>query len=478
MFFFLHMHIKYVVPTRKSKRRGILPGQANIVLYPPMPQFILEKLKPVPVINATTTTTSTTVDGVAAAVTTSIVKEEKPLVDREEPKEEKPLVDREEPKEEKQLQIMEEKQEEKHLNVDESSDGGDGRGTNASPKEDVSGSNHTNASTNDTNPSLVTKPQKITPSDRSKALAQSRILLDETISSLKEICQLGSRVASNSTSTSNSYSNQQQQQQQQHQQQPHQQQLQQQHDYKGCIIELSKSQKIWKPDYSLDQLYELNLMKNSNITAENKGTTSANGSGSGSGNNNIRKNHGFNYHLKYDSTVEQSEDFKKFMENRSKVVEERKNRPKPSPGGISTCVSAIAIGPGTGTGTIHNSSGSSTVDDDSKIKAADENGHPLAAIVLHLREKKALNRKSKIQSKNDRAVSSGGGELSKKSSKKKKNGKGSEKGLSSSANKGGGKKKSANNSDVGGTGGGKKKKKRNKAPSVAPSMILAKPGSK
>ena len=36
---------------------------------------------------------------------------------------------------------------------------------------------------------ITTKVQKITPSDRSKALAQSRILLDETLNSLKELCQ-------------------------------------------------------------------------------------------------------------------------------------------------------------------------------------------------------------------------------------------------------------------------------------------------
>lgn len=264
-----------------------------------------------------------------------------------------------------------------------------------------------------TNNSTTAKVQKITPSDRSKALAQSRILLDETLLSLKELCQ---------SDTCKDQS------------------------YRGCIVELSKSQKVWKPDFTLEQMYQLNQK-----TADgSSGKVAASGGGGGS-----RKSHGFNYHLKYDSTIEQSEDFKKFMENREQMLEERKNRPKPPPGGI---VSGSNV---------------SVLDDSSKAKiSTDENGQPIAALVLHLQEKKAKMRKIKVQKKSSRLVSTS--ESSKKSSRKKKSGTKTADKVSASSGSKGGTKTSVKKDN----GGGKKKKKRNKVPSAAPSMILTKPGNK
>ncbi len=282
---------------------------------------------------------------------------------------------------------------------------------------------------------------KLTPSDRSKALAQSRILLDETISSLKAIClhtpllppthhpkhqQSHQNDVSNSTATDQSYY--------------------------GCIIELSKNQKSWKHDFTLDQLYQLN---------KKPPASSGNSNIIGSG----RKNHGFNYHLKYDSTIEESEDFKKFIAKCEQMEEERKNRPKPVPGGVGV--------------------GGHALDDASKSGAGGESssdGQPIAAIVLHLREKKANMRQSKSQKKNSSgssnsmAVSSASTSTKKSSSRKRKSSsKVSEKGsvtATASGSKGGGKKSSRKKEGSGG-----KSKIRDKVPTVAPSKILMKPGS-
>lgn len=82
---------------------------------------------------------------------------------------------------------------------------------------------------------------------------------------------------------------------------------------------------------------------------------------------------------KYENTIEKNEDFLKFIEGRKAMEEERLNRPKPQPGGgLST--SAVIESKGTGV-------------------SLDENGQPVSAIVLHLRQKHATQAlaKSKLQ---------------------------------------------------------------------------------
>ena len=140
----------------------------------------------------------------------------------------------------------------------------------------------------------------ITSAERSKALAQSRLLLQQTVASISEMCQLDAKKDQN---------------------------------YREVMVETSENQKIWK-----DQ-------------SEKKG------------------GYGF-FQKKYDSTIEQSDDFKKFMERKVREKEELSNRPKPPPGG----------------GQVADASGSS------EGKEGLENGQPIAALVLHLLEK---NRSSK-----------------------------------------------------------------------------------
>jgi hypothetical protein len=220
--------------------------------------------------------------------------------------------------------------------------------------------------------------------------------------------------------------------------------------YYGCIIEMSKNQKSWKYDFTLDQLYQIN-----------KRSTSMSGNSNVIGNG--RKNHGFNYHLKYDSTIEESEDFKKFIAKCEEMEEERKNRPKPVPGGVAVG-HALEDGSNKGAG----------------AGGESNNGQPIAAIVLHLREKKANMRKAKSQKKSssgNRIVSSAATSSKKLSSRKKKSSsKVSEKGsatTSAPGNKGGGKKSSRKKEGSGG-----RSKTRDKVSTVAPSKILMKPGNK
>jgi hypothetical protein len=198
-----------------------------------------------------------------------------------------------------------------------------------------------------------TKPEmhcqtKITAADRSKALAQSRLLLSETIASLANLCKDDSKK-----------------------------------DYAGIHIELSPNQKIWK--------------------AEEKG----NGSG--------KK---FGMAAKYDSTIEQNEDFKQFVQSKMELKNELTNRPKPPLGG----------------GPLAETMNSNVGGDD---KTGGNGGDPVAAIVLHLREKKEAARKAKKKTnaekkKTVKGIKSGGdkgrkggktdGEKSKKRSNRRKKG--------------------------------------------------------
>ena len=148
-----------------------------------------------------------------------------------------------------------------------------------------------------------TQPPTITSAERSKALAQSRLLLQQTVASISEMCQLDAKKDQN---------------------------------YREVMVETSENQKIWK-----DQ-------------SEKKG------------------GYGF-FQKKYDSTIEQSDDFKKFMERKAKEKEELSNRPKPPPGG----------------GQVADASGSS------EGKEGLENGQPMAALVLHLLEKNRASKSKK-----------------------------------------------------------------------------------
>jgi len=213
----------------------------------------------------------------------------------------------------------------------------------------------------------------ITAADRTKALAQSRLILRQVIASLAEACKSNIGV------------------------------------YCGMKVELSPSQKIWKVD----------------------ALPSCNASG--------KKGHGYSghYHAKYDSTIEQSEDFQAFLEKRTKKEEEIANRPKPPPGGGTTETTVGVDGVET---TVK-----STEDSKSSWSAAVQetmpNGQPIPALVLHLRQKKAAVQKSK----SSKSTSSSATESkSKKSSSGIGRGKGS-----SSSGRGTSEKK-------GGKGGGKK----------------------
>ena len=153
----------------------------------------------------------------------------------------------------------------------------------------------------------------ITSAERSKALAQSRLLLQQTVASISKMCELDSDKDQN---------------------------------YRGLKVETSENQKIWK-----DQ-------------SEKKG------------------GYGF-FQKKYDSTIEQSDDFKKFIERIAEDKEERLNRPKPPPGG-----GALA------TDTAGSSEG----------KDVSDNGQPISALVLHLREKNKVSKSKKDAKKSSKEV--------------------------------------------------------------------------
>lgn len=229
----------------------------------------------------------------------------------------------------------------------------------------------------------------ITSAERSTALAQSRLLLQQTITSISKMCELDSKKDQN---------------------------------YRGLKVETSENQKIWK-----DQ-------------SEKKG------------------GYGF-FQKKYDSTIEQSDDFKKFMERIAKDKEERLNRPKPPPGGgpLATETSGSTEG-----------------------KDVSENGQPISALVLHLREK---NKVSKSKKDAKKSVKDAQKKLKKSTSATQGRGKASENtGSTMTSSKAEGLKRNRKKRQGGNKKGGKNRNQVSTDPSpfpgMGPAMILTKPGMK
>jgi hypothetical protein len=111
--------------------------------------------------------------------------------------------------------------------------------------------------------------------------------------------------------------------------------------YSGIQVFTSQSQKIWKD----------------NTTKGKKGSR---------------------MFTKYENTIEKNEDFLKFLETRKTMEEERMNRPKPQPGGGLLT--------------------STTVESKDTGMSLNENGQPVSAIVLHLRQKHAAKALAKAKS--------------------------------------------------------------------------------
>jgi len=132
-------------------------------------------------------------------------------------------------------------------------------------------------------------------------------------------------------------------------------------------VEISPSQKIWKCDVPL-------------ITSCKS-----------------KKGNGFGFNLaKYDTTLKQSEDFQKFIEEKAIEQENLSNRPKPTPGGLRISSDLRRD---------ESSLLSSAMEHKDELTLSNqktllvEDGQPLAAIVLHLREKKLQKKKSNVGSK-------------------------------------------------------------------------------
>lgn len=340
----------YLVPPKISRRRGELSGHCYLALYPPMPTFIQEKLK--------------------------LIQEEKDEAKAEQVKESNirsvTVGISVGPNEGEGVGVGESAHVtgERELTMDVDMDGnqvdtgpddntntgaaavvaaGDGEeaqsavvNTNesASVNESAGASANSNTPQEQTTDDIVsplqplqmqqeqkqkqTKPAtKITAADRSKALAQSRLLLNETLASLAKLCKDDSKKDK---------------------------------PYSGLLIEMSSNQKIWK--------------------------TEEKGSG-GSG----REGRKFGMAAKYDATIEQNDDFKQFLESKKKMEEELSNRPKPQPGG-GPLAEMTNIGTGTGSG----------VDD----RTGSAGGDPVAAIVIHLREKQEAALKAKKKANADK----------------------------------------------------------------------------
>lgn len=119
-------------------------------------------------------------------------------------------------------------------------------------------------------------------------------------------------------------------------------------NYAGVQVFISQSQKIWKDETSKGK-------KSSRLVA------------------------------KYENTIEKNEDFLKFLEARKTMEEERLNRPKPQPGG--------------------GLSNPSTFESKGSGIPLDENGQPISAIIVHLREKQAAKAlaKAKLQAEKKRS---------------------------------------------------------------------------
>jgi len=315
----------YIIPPKKSRRRGELSGHCYLALYPPMPTFIQDKLK-------------------------MIEEEEKAILEML-----------------KEAEQIASPDSEGQGADQESIDIGAKTETDSNPQEqDITGTltavevdqpstntpqqGNTDATSPQTQQSdaavapIITTIQvqaqeyqkqqpkhemqcqtKITAADRSKALAQSRLLLSETITSLAKLCKDDSK-------------------------------KDQRCNYTGIQIELSPNQKIWK--------------------AEDKGSSGNSSSG--------RK---FGMAAKYDSTIEQNDDFKQFVQAKKELEMEMTNRPKPPLGG----------GPLTETMNVN-------VGGDDKTGMG--GGDPIAAIVLHLREKKEAARQAKKKTNADKKKSS------------------------------------------------------------------------
>jgi len=241
----ISMRVLYMIPPRKSRRRGTITGHAYMVLHPPMPRFIVEKTN---------------------------LSEDKGIIEI---------------------------------------------GNNIAP-----------------NTLASTGGNLVTAADRTKALAQSRLILRQTISNLSESCK--------AYTSKDAFSS-------------------------GMMVELSPSQKIWK--------FEPHpTLSNTNNVMGKKG----------------------HYHVKYDSTIEQSDDFKAFLDKRTKEEEEIANRPKPPPGGgIVETTGGIDSMDSTGRGMEVNIGGGGMINRQALVM---ENGQPFPALVLHLREKKAAMQKSKSSS--------------------------------------------------------------------------------
>ena len=263
---------QYMIPPRTSRRRGEMPGHCYLALYPPMPRFIQEKMK--------------------------LIEEEK-AIDKLKIQEakvaEKQAIDK--------LKVEEAKVAEEKAMENETETESDPEAGTATQPEAVEESDLPEEKGASSEQAPITEPTKkeprttITPADRSKALAQARLLLNETVASLSELCNDEAK---------------------------------KDQKYRGVKIEMSPSQKIWK--------------------TEERGS---------------RK---FGMAAKYESTIEQNDDFKKFVEQGKKTVEELKNRPKPSPGGGHLSETA---------------------------NADDKGSEQIAAIVLHLREKNAAKLRAK-----------------------------------------------------------------------------------
>lgn len=260
-----------MVPPRKSRRRGELPGHCYLALFPPMPLFIQEKMKVIAAEEEVIKAAEKLELEKAAAAAEMATGDE--IVDK--------------------AQVDCSEEETKNEELEET-----GVAMEKSGKVKIE-------------QKLATS---ITPTDRSRALAQCRLLLSETVSSLAHLCKEDD---SKKDQTCN---------------------------YKGVQIQLSPSQKIWK--------------------VEEKGS---------------RK---FGIAAKYDSTIENNDDFKKFKESRRKVAEDLMNRPRPPPGG------------------------GQVTDITNTDEKNGEGGEPVSAIVMHLLEKKAAARKAKKKANAEKKKSS------------------------------------------------------------------------
>jgi hypothetical protein len=327
-----------MIPPRKSRRRGELPGHCYLALVPPMPSFIVEKTK-------------------------RIAEERKQeLVDNE-------IAKKLELEKQEQKQLEMEMEKEKQTKVAEMltevEQGESGDDANANGDESSSKAENEIKEGTETVPDTkseidveTTEPERkipvakdveivkpktvITASDRSRALAQCRLLLIETVAALSNQCKQNQRSENKSGPSPD-----------------------QNQSYKGIQIEMSPSQKIWKTEEKAPRKY--------GIVA------------------------------KYDATIEQNDDYKKFNESKKQAAENLMNRPKPPPGGGQLTDTMMANGT------------------DEKVG---EGGDAVALIVMDLLEKKAAAKRAKKKAAADKkkVTKSKGSEKSNKMSSTKTDG--------------------------------------------------------